>query len=95
MTQADARVLFCAVAALAICGAAPRQTCDTRQAAQKIAEANLNQTARRMVGNTPPRITERNNGLHWEVSWPATQPGASPVVMMINRVTCVVVYSHP
>lgn len=95
MTNAGARVLFCAVAALVICGAAPRQTCDTRQAAQKIAEANLSQTARRMVGNSPPRITERNNGLHWEVSWPPAQSGAGPVVMMINRVTCAVVYSRP
>ena len=94
MTHVDARVLFCIVAALVICGAAPRQTCDTRQSAQKVAEANLNQNARRTVGNTPPRITERNNGLHWEVSWPAA-PGASPVVMMINRVTCAVVYSRP
>ncbi len=95
MTHADRKVLFCAVAALAICGAAPRQTCDTRQTAQKVAEASLSQQARRMVGNAPPRITERNNGLHWEVSWPATQLGASPVVMMINRVTCAVVYSRP
>lgn len=95
MTHAGANGLFYAVAVLVICGAAPRQTCDTRQAAQKAAEANLSQQARRMVGTTPPRITERNNGMHWEVSWPTSQPGASPVVMMINRVTCGVVYSRP
>jgi hypothetical protein len=95
VTRADAKVLFYAVAALALCGAAPRQSCDTRQAAQKVAEANLSQQARRMVGTTPPRITERNNGMHWEVSWPTTQQGAAPVVMMINRITCGVVYSRP
>jgi hypothetical protein len=95
VTHARAKVLFCAVAALVICGAAPRQTCDTRQSAQKVAEANLSQNARRLIGNTPPRITERNNGLHWEVSWPATQPGATPVMMVVNRITCAVVYSRP
>lgn len=94
MTDAGVKLLFCAVAALAICGAAPRQTCDTRQAAQKVAEANLSQNARRMVGNSPPRIAERNNGLQWEVSWPPTQVGAGPVLMIISRVSCAVVYSR-
>jgi hypothetical protein len=83
------------LAAVVVCGAAPRETCDTRQAAQKAAEAKLSPSDRRAVGNFPPRIVERNNGLHWEVSWAAQQMGGRPVVKMVNRGTCAVISTRP
>lgn len=91
MTGMFAKAVFCALAAVTLCGAAPRATCDTRQAAQKAAEAKMSPSDRRAVGTSPPRIVERNNGMHWEVSWAAQQMGARPVVMMVNKGTCNVI----
>ena len=91
MTSKFAKAVFCALAAVTICGAAPRQTCDTQQAAQRAAEAKLRPGDRRAVGNFPPRIVERNNGMHWEISWASQQMGARPVVMMVNKGTCNVI----
>ena len=88
MTEAGRRVLFCALAALVVCGAAPQQSCNTPLAAQKIAEASLSPQAQRNVGPMSPRIVERGNGLYWDVTWPPAQMGGRPTQVVINRTTC-------
>lgn len=95
MTAAEVRVLFCALAALAVCGAAPQQSCNTPLAAQKIAEASLSPQAQRNVGQMPPRVADRRNGLYWEVTWPPAQMGGRPTLVVINRSTCAVSQVRP
>lgn len=94
-TSAAARALLCALAALVVCGAAPRQSCDTRQAAQKIAEASLSARDQRNIGQMPPRVVERGNGVYWEVTWPPAQMGGRPTLVVINRNTCAVTQVRP
>lgn len=95
MTGAGGRVLFCALAALVIGGAAPQQSCNTPLAAQKIAEASLSSQAQRNVGPMSPRVVERRNGLYWEVTWPPAQMAGRPTVVVINRTTCTVSQVRP
>ena len=95
MTAADGRVLLCALAALVLGGAAPQQSCNTPLAAQKIAEASLSARAQRNVGQMPPRVVERGNGLYWEVTWPPAQMGGRPTLVVINRTTCAVSQVRP
>jgi hypothetical protein len=84
VTIAVARPLLCGLAAVVLCGAAPRQNCDTRQAAQKIAEASLSARDQRNVGQMPPRVVERGNGLYWEVTWQPARMGGRPTLVVIN-----------